>query len=332
MKILGSKTLVAVAVMIVTGASWGYCGATTGEEVSDWNDTTEGTSIPTITEADAVTVSFAAVSSKKIPPPGGANLDADIAVSGGAFVGDYSQVDGISCIAKRDLSVDPGVNVEIWLYAESGNIYEKQLTPTEYESGLMTAALGEWAACNIPLDKTGWVRGGVEPDQSTWDAELAAVQMLRIKVTRQGSLAQAVSIGDFRLVGDGFISDPAILTAIQAHFDTDASNADQLTADQLAQDSDRDGVSDLEALEAGLDPGVAIEIVSVDGDQVTLSWPVVRDKTYRLEKSGPIEAGFDTPETVKSIGEAITATAAGTEVLTYTETGAGPHFYRVIKQ
>ncbi len=302
--------------------------ASTGVEVDNWVAGGEAT---VVSHDGYITVSFPAAS---YPDPKNAGLDADETVAPDAFVGNYLQA-GIKGLSFR-LMVESGeaeIPKGVTLFIVGGDDDRKwtlsDLTYNE-ESGV-------WVANNVTIgiDRGDWYSGTETPRgqppvdlDALWMATITDVKVIGLDVDRVGNAAQSYSIADFRFVGDGFISDPALLTRLQDHLNQSASNVDQLTAAQMALDSDGDGVSDYDAIMAGQDPGLAVKIVSVEDDGITLEWPKAANRSYTLLRSSDLTKGF-----TEVVIEGGLENESG--VKTYkdtTATDAVPYFYRVIKK
>jgi len=144
-------------------------------------------------------------------------------------------------------------------------------------------------------------------------------------VTRRGYEAESYSVDDLVLFGDGFMTKEAKLTASLMDAFGVQSAAD-LAPGQLMADSDRDGISDVDAVQAGKDPGLAVSILDVTTAGVRLEWPSVAKKTYTLYRSSTMTGEF-LPIAVVPASESGFMTYMDAEA-----TGVGPFFYKVKKQ
>jgi subtilisin family serine protease len=96
-------------------------------------------------------------------------------------------------------------------------------------------------------------------------------------------------------------------------------------------DFDRDGLSDANEFHAGTDPNnheslLKIMAVTTDaGTGVKLQWSSVSGKTYAVQRTTRIEAGF-----VEFIAQDIPATLPTNIFQDTTATGGGPYYYRIV--
>lgn len=300
--------------------------ASTGVEAENWVAGGEAT----ITSQDGVIkVSFPAGS---YPDPQLAGVDADESVAPNAFVGNYLEagIKGLSfrlMVESGEAEMPKGVSLFI-----IGGADDTRWTISDL---VFNEVSGTWVANNIEIGATrgawyhGQPRGQAPLDlDALWTDTITDVKLIGLDLSRRGLAAQSYSITDFRFIGDGFISDPALLARVQDHLNQTASNVDKLTAAQMAQDSDGDGVSDYDAIMAGQDPGLAVKIVSVEADGITLEWPKAANRKYTLLRCSSLKDGFT--EVVLDGGfenESGVKTYKDT-----TATGDVPYFYRVVKK
>lgn len=311
-------TVVTVGLAVCVGA--GYA-ALTGNEATDWAK--DGGNVTFDTAQGYITASFEEYSTTQPPRhvPGG--VLADVGVASGSFVGDYiaARIEGLSFRVKRGGS---GVtSVKLYLKGATGRIWSNTKL-------VLSETPGDWAISNVSFDRGegGWTRGERANLDALWDIDLRNVQEVGFFLCQAGSTGQSCSIDDFRLIGDGFVSEEAILAELRQHFDVNISNVDQLTGAQLAQDSDKDSRSDANAIVAGDDPGLAAEILEVAVDGITIRWPCVKGKTYTVVRTSDLADGF-------SLAVLTDEEAQENGWMAYKDTGAtapDPYFYKVIKK
>jgi hypothetical protein len=323
---INSSVKVLLGVFVAMSVTSSMQAASTGVEADSW------IANGTVTDnGEYITVSFRKQSLARVPDSAVANLDADETVAASAFVGSYPDA-GIKGVSFR-------------LMVES--------TAAEMPAGVSMFIIGgaddnRWTLSNLEINNESgvWVANNVTitADRGAWDRDMARghdaekqalrletindVKLIGFSFSQQGIDAQSYSIGDFRLLGDGFVSDPAVLHRLQDHLNQQISNTDQLTGEQLAQDSDGDGVSDYDAIMAGDDPGLAVKILEVAEDGITLEWPKAANRNYTLVRSSSLTDGF-----TEVVISGMPSSERGN--MTYkdtTATGDVPYFYRVIKK
>jgi len=278
--------------------------------------------------SDALAVQFYQKGSG-IPPAIAAGLGADVSVMAGVVVGDYRDVEGLSFRASRVGGMM--ADVMVVLTGASGTEWNQRATQQLSKND------GESCAVNISLDPSLWKYGGSTADSSArwlsaWNRDLQNVTGVRLVITHVGFAAEEVSVSNFRLLGEGFISDPAKLQLVKQHFDADISNADELTAAQKAQDSDRNGKSDLMQLLDDEEPGLHVEIVGVDTEgRARVRWPAVKGRRYRLERTQDLTLFGDCE--IVPIDSPVADQAGDMERTDNSvAVGDGPYFYRAVKE
>ena len=281
--LVGSLVIVLVASVACMGAQTGQAIDSTAWINQDLSEVPPGVTFDSTEEA--VKVNFYS-KGNGIPPLIAAGLGADVSVMAGVLVGDYSAVEGFSLLVAREgLAEELLSSVDIKLKGITGATWTHCVTPQ------LSNTSGESCVVNVSLDPSLWSYGGMAADSSGrclsyWNRDIANVTEVKLVIGHKSFDAETVSVSDFRLVGEGFISDPALLQLVREHFDADISNSDQLTAAQRAQDSDRDGRNDLMQLLDGEDPGLYVEILGVDSQgRAMLRWPGVKGRSYRVERT-----------------------------------------------
>lgn len=289
---------------------------------------------PVTEDGTTVTVSFRKQSTSRIPVADQADLDADQTVASSAFVGDYlaAGIKGLSFKLKVEsdaAELPKGVS----LFIIGG---PDDMKWTVQDSSLQFGVVsGELAANNVELGATHgqwsreWARGTTEEQKNAaWQDTITDVKLIGFDFNQVLFDAQTYTVSDFRLLGDGFVSDPVILKELQDNLKLGVSNVDEITADLKNKDSDGDGISDYDEIMNGNDPGLAVKIVSVDSDGITIEWPKAANRRYMLVRSSSLLGGF----TEVVMDSPLTSDQG---VMTYkdtTATDAVPYFYRVIKK
>jgi len=153
------------------------------------------------------------------------------------------------------------------------------------ENVQVSEVTGKWVINNVPLTaraEGGWDRA-VPTDPAAkdeaWGRVLASVQTIRLAIDQGGVESQSYTIDNFMLVGANGMLTPLQLSLLHHQFGV--TTLDLLSGGQAGKDSDRDGVSDVDSILAGEDPGLAVEVKEVTVDGPKLRWPCVVDDTAR---------------------------------------------------
>lgn len=262
----------------------------------------------------------------KIAPPSynAVKFLLDTSVSGGAFVGNYvgGGIDGMKVTVSCS---GPAAPVRAWLRTAGGRLWVND-SMVGKSDGVVTYT--------IPFTSAGgWRRSdkaGTDLD-ALLAMDLEKVQSLGFEVKQDGLVAQTVSVEDVRLYGDSFMTEAAILSRIAQHFGTaPLSSANDLPADLLAKDSDKDGTTDVADVIAGREVMFLAEVLrsqaTASGRGVLLRWPCINGRTYTVYRSLEIDGDYE------SIAR---LTAVNNEFMEYEDVGAsglGPYYYRVVRE
>lgn len=319
-------SLIAIAMMASAGH---FAMAADSAPVADWelSDTGMGSVNVMQGEGNAVTLAYPAQSSPPSPVMtdlllGGSNPD-------NAFTGNLLEA-GYSGIRLRvnGEGFEPDVLSLVIYQVDGSNIRE-----WKYKGLEVSGTAGEWTINLIPLDvEKGWVTDFVSMKRSAadlWEADMSAVQAMFLRIAPSGEEAQSYSIADVQLTGPGVISEPAVLSPLEAYFGV--SNMEELTPEMRAIDSDGDGMSDYHEILAGLNPYDATSVLTANVTMAvtgnTVSWTGVLGGTYGVMRSSNLLDEFTL------ISSGIKGTFTG-QVLTYedkTPAEGKPNFYKVVR-
>jgi len=243
-----------------------------------------------------------------------------------SFVGDYTE-DGVKGVQFRIRN-----NGEVLPYDIRLKLYSSENGTWAYEDIRIQPDGSEWITNSVVFDRrAGWdrVMDGTEEDkQAHFESTLSDVDSLSLYVHQRGSHRdkfQSVSVAGFVLFGDGWMTDEAHL-AVGLIENFGVKSKDDLSPDQLTQDSDRDGVTDVDAISAGDDPGVALHIAGIGPSGVVLEWPCVAQGVYTVLRADSLNGDFQAIDVV---------TASENGYMQYTDSeGAtgGPYFYKLRKR
>jgi len=245
----------------------------------------------------------------------------------GVFSGNY-EADGILGVTFRVKSEDGLIPATHDLRL---GVTDSQGQPGEWTCTRMVFSTvpGQWVTNTICFDPdAGWDMslGGWSEEQvrALWDECYRNVRGITFGLHQNGRQEQTYVIDDVMLFGDGYMPPHAQLTwGLLNNFGVES--LEQLEPDQLTQDSNRDGTSDVVAILAGEDPGLAITISAKTGG-VAVEWPCVKGMKYTVWRATSLTGDF-VPVTT-----GIEATENGFMAhVDESVPGQGPCFYKVSK-
>ncbi len=165
----------------------------------------------------------------------------------------------------------------------------------------IVGAAGDWTVNTIPfLIAQGWTspwawENWAYTPSETFTTDMKAIENMVLTLTPNGAVAQSYTISQFQLISDAGATLAAQLTPIGQYFDG-VSSIDELTAAQRAQDSDGDGMSDLNEILAGMDPLDSSSLfaakLAVTDNGNRIDWQGAFGETYGVLRSTDLTAGF----------------------------------------
>jgi len=306
--------IVGVVCAVLLMGVQGVNAVSTGVEADSFGGTDVDGTVNFSGAGGSITIQFGA---QGAPP---APVAATVVADGAGFSGDYSDVDELSFTITTDGSKPKGAAVVLKAAGTDRVWYNKNVAiPDE-------AYVAAATTVSLDLD-AGWVCYWPGDKEALWEADLANVAMVGVRIG-QGSLdAESYTVAN--LVLDGGAPANLVPARVLAHFGV--TSLSELTEAQLAQDSDGDGMSDLLEVWAGTDPNnansiFAAKIVSVN--PVTIEWPCAEEVTYTLLRAADLTSGFSVLDS--GIAPDADDVAAGAIQYPDEDAGAGMNFYRVV--
>jgi len=199
-----------------------------------------------------------------------------------------------------------------------------------YYDEIKFGGAGQWVTNTVCFDRrAGWtknLRGMTEEQiEALWNDCMKDVNGVSVSMQQRGRSEQSYALDDVILFGEGYMPPHAVM-AVGLINNFGVQSLDELDPDQLTQDSNRDGITDVAAIAAGRDPGLAITISSETGG-VAVEWPCVDGMKYTLLRADSLMGSF------APVASGLEATENG--FMTYVDTnvgaGQGPYFYKVTK-
>ena len=326
MKTIDSQKMTVMAVVSMLTLALGA----TADTATSWDVSTisSGTGWKVIDSGTAVTVQFPEKTSP-IALPYTSSLLVGGSSPSTAFTGDFSKYTGIRFKITGDGSQPEFVQVRF--YRKVGWGTRRWL----FNNLPVSTNAGEWTINLIPLSyEKGWTTcydfsNYRNPDPAYWFKEdLKNVDMLMVTIRPGSHAAQSYSIDQFQLLGEGGPTEPASLTPLEAYFGV--NNVSELTDEQKEQDSDGDGMSDLNEILAGMDPQDASSVFSAasvkSGNGNLVKWQGVLGSKYAVWRSTDLAGGFEL------IATDISADKTG--IISYEDpdpVAGKANFYKVVK-
>ncbi|MBT3191890.1 MAG: hypothetical protein HN341_04980 [Verrucomicrobia bacterium] len=245
-----------------------------------------------------------------------------------ALVGDYD----LAAAAGMSVNLRPSggahAAVKVALKGESTRIWSLAC------EGVQDAPMGEWITENVSFDKdAGWIWTGnpVADTKARWEADLASVEEITIKVFRASNiLVHECRLNSVQLLLAKDVVIP--LTVLEARLESAADAAGVASVDDLMGiDTDGDGQTDYEEImytqtdHTDASSAMGLNDAEASATGITLSWDCVINGEYTVSRAstpaGPyadLATGLIGAENGSMSYEDDTATD-------------GPYFYRVTK-
>lgn len=327
------KGCLGIAVFVVAFAVAAAARGALANIEADGKPFSEGAASSSSDASGKLTVTFAEAGNSIGVPYGAAGLKADFGVSYGSFIGDYSGLSGLSFRFKGD--------------GKAGTVSVRLRTKNRswwYTDGMQADADPEnWVLCRAAFDQVGpeaedgWNRNELEgTDMAALFADdIKLVEGIEVTVAREGLRPQTYVIDEFMLSdASGFVGEPAVLTPINLALESRFGVLDgaALNAAQRGADVDKDGQSDYYEILAGTNPDDADSVFGViieeGAGQVTLTWPCVKNGSYKVLRADDLMSGFFPAVE----GLAPTAAELTGGWMDFSEASVGAKYYKVVKE
>lgn len=325
-------TLACAALLL--GANVGS-GVTTGVEAENWDLSDVIGSVSYVDGDGVVTIVFDARSRRDFRGLG--TLVVNTVDPDQVFTGSYEGIGEIAVtLASADASV-PGT-VAVVLQA---NGTDRRWENVVDVSGIVDGPVAITVAVPDELGggwDTGWTANdGAKP--GLWAQDIQDIGTVGVTVEQAGTAAQSFDVSGFML--DGVPADlvpQRVLDYFTALLGRTINSLSDLTAGELAIDSDGDGMSDLAEVLAGTDPNNPNDIFAaklVGVDPVQIEWPHAEDVSWAVLRCEKLGDGFAVYDASVNVGDAdVSVTGEGDDqavVYTDGDTAEGKsYFYKVV--
>ncbi len=317
----GVKTLAILSVLVAQATY--RVNADDGVTATVWVE--EASAESTVTAAGDVTVQFAAVGAL------GVGEACELIVGGTSpsnpFTGDLSTYTAV----KFKIAGDGTAPHSITLKTATKIAYNAtRVWQNSTPAGSVNA--GEWIQNTVPfIMDQGWSSPWLWDSWSQTPAEgfawdLARVDALALSISPSGSGAQSYTVSQFQLVTDEGATVALQLTPLQTYF----PGVESIEDIPEGQDSDGDGMSDIDEILAGMNPLDASSVfaakMSIAEAGNTITWDGVIGASYGVLRSTDLTSGFELIEG----GIQCTVTGPMSYIDSEAVQGA-PNFYKVVK-
>jgi len=253
------------------------------------------------------------------------------------FTGNYEGISEISVTVAGGAGNVPGVLAIVLQASGSDRVWENVVDMSGIVDGAVTVTVSVPAELSAGWNTTWTGNDAAKP--GLWAADIQDIGTVGVKVAQGGTAAQAYTVSGFMLDGVAVDLVPArVLAYFSDLLDRDINSLSDLTADELAIDTDNDGMSDFDEMFAGTDPNNANDIFAaklVGVDPVQVEWPHAEDVSWAVLRCENLTAGFEVYDASVNVGDAeVSVTGEGDDqavVYTDGDTADGEsYFYKVV--
>ncbi len=322
--------------VLLMGAHVGS-GVTTGVKAENWDLSDVIGSVSYVDGDGVVTIEFAARSSRR-SFRGLGTLIANTIDPDQVFTGSYENVDEIALtIASADGSA-PGMVAVILGADGTDRRWEKKIDVSAIGNGPVSAVVA------VPDELgNGWDTKWTNDEAGKtglWAQDIRNIAVIGVMVEQSAALdAQAFDVSRFMLNGAAVDLIPQrVLDYFTALLGREINSLDDLTDEELAIDSDGDGMTDFDEMMAGTDPIDANDIFAaklVGVDPVQIEWPYADKVSWAVLRCENLGDGFAVYDASVDVGDAeVTVIGEGDNAAVvytdgHTEEGKS-YFYKVV--
>jgi len=310
-------------------------GVTTGVEAENW-DLSDVIGSVSYTDGDGVvTIAFEARSRRGFKGLG--TLVANTVDPDQVFTGSYEGIDEIAVtVASVDASA-PGMIAVILQANGTDRRWENLVDVSGIADGAVTITVAVPDELGGGWD-TGWT-GNDDAKPGLWAADIQDIGTVGVTIEQADTAAQSFDVSGFMLDGVPVDLVPQrVLDYFTALLGREINSLSDLSAADLAIDSDGDGMSDFDEMFAGTDPNNANDIFAaklVGVDPVQIEWPHAEEVSWAVLRCEKLGDGFAVYDATVNVGDAdVTVTGEGDDqavVYTDGDTADGKsYFYKVV--
>jgi len=240
---------------------------------------------------NAVTVLFTQLGTATIPPDTFVRITAGGDAQASLFTGDYTGA-GVKGVTLKASATGATPRLYVFLEDEVGRRwYLSEVSAPVPDSGI--------ASSNLSFDRrAGWFTLSSKNSGDDFARVLANVSKLGVELVRTTQNAHSCTISDVRLLlADEVVTPSAVLSAtVESRFGVSTLSA--LNAAQRLQDSDGDGITDVqEIMITETDPDDAnsaldVNIVAGPNGEYEMSWNAVAGGKYRILRAAGAGMSF----------------------------------------
>ena len=248
----GMIRIVALAcATLLLGAHVGS-GITTGVEAESWSlDDVMGAVSYSDGADGSVTITFDSRSARGWTGLG--TLVVDTSDPDQVFTGSYEGIDEISVTVAGGAGNVPSILAIVLQANGSDRVWENVVDVSGIVDGAVSVTVSVPAELSAGWNTTWTGNDAAKP--GLWAADILDIGTVGVKVAQGGTAAQAYTVSGFMLDGVPVDLVPQrVLDYFTALLDREIDSLSDLTAEELAIDSDGDGMTDFDEMLAGTDP------------------------------------------------------------------------------